>query len=562
MDTTKLSVNRRRLMALIGGPPLYFLGQTVVSRMVQATEETSPFPIVDVHCHVFNASDLPVRGFLQRVVFGDAEDQVVFDSDSARARALIPWLGATLVKLLLRAPNADVELSELRRGPRLSSRVSDATTSNADVERLRRALEETFLVDSEPSAKMGQGLPRAQLETGRELFLEKILDEIGPGPTLRALRADQERFTPLARGLLLGDGPISRHFKWARLLTSYRTDIVRRIAELYPGVALFVPALIDFSAWLEDEPRSPLEKQIEVMERIQRSDLGPAVHCMAPFDPWRQVLDDEAGRKPTAIQLVESAVMEMGFIGVKLYPPMGFLPTGNAGSRLTYPERAAQIPDFPTRIDQALDRLYRWAELNGVPIMAHATNSNGAADGYSLRAHPKGWAQVLRKYPRLRLNLAHFGGFDESKRPGDLGETWELGVGELLKAGSKGLYADLSYLHEFLPGVGASDRLDLMRRNLSLFRERFDPELQRLMYGSDWSMIGREKAHEQYLEVIRTLTRQIGATETQRRRIFSENAVRFLGLEEGRPAHSRLRAYYRRHQRNADWLRELATAAQ
>ena len=49
---------------------------------------------------------------------------------------------------------------------------------------------------------------------------------------------------------------------------------------------------------------------------IQRLPLGTAVHCFAPYDPWRQITDEDDRRRPSAFELVTWAVQEMGFIGV------------------------------------------------------------------------------------------------------------------------------------------------------------------------------------------------------------------------------------------------------
>ena len=74
---------------------------------------------IDAHCHVFNAHDLPVRGFVQRVLFGDSEDLVILDPSPAASRELVPWVGAVLVELLLTgaAPSAEDELREIEGEP-------------------------------------------------------------------------------------------------------------------------------------------------------------------------------------------------------------------------------------------------------------------------------------------------------------------------------------------------------------------------------------------------------------------------------------------------------------
>jgi hypothetical protein len=84
--------------------------------------------------------------------------------------------------------------------------------------------------------------------------------------------------------------------------------------------------------------------------------------------------------------------MNRGFIGVKMYPPMGFLPAGNAKQQIDNPNtwvkehlpswmaKPVTYPDgttksFGQRLDDQLEALYSWAEHNCVPITVHAEAS-------------------------------------------------------------------------------------------------------------------------------------------------------------------------------------------
>ena len=69
-----------------------------------------------------------------------------------------------------------------------------------------------------------------------------------------------------------------------------------------------------------------------------------------------------------------------GFLGVKLYSPMGFKPMGNAAQDVTFPAYASQSePGFGAALDKALDALYAWCEANEVPILAHTPTANRRA---------------------------------------------------------------------------------------------------------------------------------------------------------------------------------------
>src|ERR1700757_633586 len=55
------------------------------------------------------------------------------------------------------------------------------------------------------------------------------------------------------------------------------------------------------------------------------------VHGFVPFCPFREALTSKDGRPGESMQLVMSAIDQYGFIGVKLYPPMGFAAWNNVG---------------------------------------------------------------------------------------------------------------------------------------------------------------------------------------------------------------------------------------
>ena len=158
-----------------------------------------------------------------------------------------------------------------------------------------------------------------------------------------------------------------------------------------------------------------------------------------------------------------------------------------------------------------MDKLYGWAAEEGVAVMAHASNSNGAADEYSERANPKGWGPVLARYPALRLNLAHFGGFEGRSSDDSLEGTWEDGVGQLIAAGRGDVYADVGYFSETLSGPADAPEQQAMAALTAEFLREYDPDLRHLMYGSDWIMLGLEDNHEAYLDRVSDLFRRVPA---------------------------------------------------
>ena len=87
------------------------------------------------------------------------------------------------------------------------------------------------------------------------------------------------------------------------------------------------------------------------------------------------------------------------FAGVKVYPPLGFDPWP-----ANDPEELAKV-----------EYLYEFCAARRIPITAHCSDG-----GYHTHEQAKDftdpgkWAQVLSRYPELKLNLAHFGKQDRT----------------------------------------------------------------------------------------------------------------------------------------------------
>jgi hypothetical protein len=97
--------------------------------------------------------------------------------------------------------------------------------------------------------------------------------------------------------------------------------------------ALLTPALVDLTKRLGPAKRRWRVEQVALMSRLSRE--RPAgvplvhgfvltIHCVRPFTIKHGPLS------PLAV--VEKAIMQQGFIGVKLYPPMGFRASNNAAA--------------------------------------------------------------------------------------------------------------------------------------------------------------------------------------------------------------------------------------
>lgn len=208
------------------------------------------------------------------------------------------------------------------------------------------------------------------------------------------------------------------------------------------------------------------EEQLrQIIELKQHPDYKDMVYPFLAIDPRRPGIAEYA---------LENVGKEKLFAGIKLYCPNGYSPTdpllfGTNGSR---------------------DGLYAFCEDNGIPVTAHNSDGGFATLAKSVyitghihvngklhylnnerliftksilekeavyeRAvtlnHPLIWGEVAKKFPKLILNLAHFGGGQELNAALDnpTDETlWSNRIIELVKNPEYTVYTDISCYSDF-----------------------------------------------------------------------------------------------------------------
>jgi predicted TIM-barrel fold metal-dependent hydrolase len=181
-------------------------------------------------------------------------------------------------------------------------------------------------------------------------------------------------------------------------------------------------------------------------------------------------------------------------------------------------------------------------------MIAHANNSVAAGNDYGRGAEPRFWIDALRRWPTLRLCLAHGGGFcwrqtgPGSGAPDDRA-SWEWAIGNYIRENpASNLYMDISYFSEVM---GQKDRRNWITAQLRDWLATCDREVRHLLFGTDWVMLGREPGYARYgLTVQDFLRDEICLTPEQLDRVMWGNAMRFLGLEPGQQTRERLLAFY------------------
>lgn len=557
--------NLQRRMLLTGLAGLPVAGCSNLARPLCPTDPTISDPrtplTIDVHAHIFNGRDLQIKEFIS---------QVVFEDKGSELHGLAVAMGKVLQGLAWQwAPSAKEEMTVMAS---YGSSTADCRAADA----MKRSAASAF--------QSGYARGREQLQSAAALAARStegaaVLSPGRAGPGLGAaiegLPPTYEEFEQrrVDQVSVLGGQPhllgylnfVLHHFNYRYVnaidyLTTYSKDSPRK-------VDLLVASMVDYDWWLArgNPTDTTLDEQVHVMAQVAVI-TGGRVHGFVPFCPFREAMTRTADGVGDSLRLVQRAIESHGFIGVKLYPPMGFAPWSNDGLDLWKGKptlvRAAWEPDFGRRLDAALRGLYEWCLTNDVPIMAHANPSNSPYADFRPLAGSEYWRRALEAFPGLKVSFGHFG--DTSIEDHDGENSSPLVALMSTASGTSGtrVYADSGYF------AGALLNPIAMAKVLGrLYAQSPDGVLrERLMYGTDWTMILPQQNVESYLRQFMNVQSRVEAQDPVARpggatladAFFGRNAVRFLGLQRGSPTRRRLEAFYERHQMGEpDWMMKI-----
>ena len=198
--------------------------------------------IVDIHCHSFNADDLPVRGFIRRLHLRN-----------------VP-LGAALSDLVDR----------LIQGT--------APGSRADLARLDALLGPSEMLETVDMAASAIAQPQEQFEHEVDRALTELQGE-DPGLLLRVggAIADEEAQAGTTDGLE-GVGDVMRSarraIRWVKLFGRSRLDLVADYVHTFDDeVDLATPLLVDLGTGLGDSAKTSVPEQVVLFEKVSRASM-------------------------------------------------------------------------------------------------------------------------------------------------------------------------------------------------------------------------------------------------------------------------------------------------
>lgn len=280
-------------------------------------------------------------------------------------------------------------------------------------------------------------------------------------------------------------------------------DIFARLREYYPSGTRFVVLPLDLEDLGHGRVDEPIGAQHDELAEMAR-DFGDAVIPFATIRP------DRIG----AVAEMKRAVEQLGFRGIKLYPPLGYAPTHEV----------------------LIERVYPFAVEKNLPVMSHCSRGGVRRKGLTrARAHaytrPQAYETLLTDFPDLRICLAHFGGESdwrayarEGLPPDDAtarDENWQVKIRDMIGSGQyPNLWTDISYtLFHF------DDFIPFLRVFLTDESDEGENLRKRVLFGSDFYMTRQEKLSER--EVCFRLRNALG--EEIFRQIAETNPAEWLG---------------------------------
>lgn len=482
--------------------------------------------VIDIHCHVLHADAVEIASFVDAY----AGSGLPLHGPLRRAAMLLIELA---VRLFTRRDRTLLE--RLERLARTAAILAELVT-------VARELDEDAASELSGLALRVIGLPA-------EEAAEDVGESMDRIPNLGYVWQFAKAFTNRPRGIV------------DELTDSYQND----------QVDLFVPLMTDYENWLSGEPvwyawrtsgHHEDESRVEFKKKVIEESRG-RIHLFAPFCPLRAA----AGDVGTEVQKVADLVRHDGFLGVKLYPIMGYYPWDNEhrAPEEWIPQEFRDAGVTWQLVDAALAELYNVCAAEGIPITVHCSPQGARgphgpdpADktenpkklfGPDNHSHPYHWEQVLTHYGDLRLNLAHMAGdhfqnvvgmvVDHESWEGHAVYDWAYAITGLMKE-SNHVYADRSCQ---VPPTDPQELSAYTQRHVHVFG--LSPTVpQRMMHGSDWHLVLLYTGeHRDVLRRFKDLLPQ-----EYHDGFFGTNAAQFLGICSGNdaenPGRVRLDSYY------------------
>ncbi|HET9572027.1 MAG TPA: amidohydrolase family protein [Bacteroidales bacterium] len=296
------------------------------------------------------------------------------------------------------------------------------------------------------------------------------------------------------------------------------TEVAAEMIEQMDSNFLFCPLMMDMTQAFGKTSVLDMHVQLDSMREARNTHPDRLLPFVA-LDP----------NNPEMEQLFFKAFSdEYRFYGVKIYPLLGYLPNHPKLMEVFEVCEALGIPvtthcggNSTRALANTFELPFRRYDLQGEKVdgLEYISFKNEQEKGLFF-SDPARWLPVLERFPKLRLNLAHFGGDDQWKRfSKNDPNTWVHRIISMME-NYENVYTDVSFL------------LHLTEKIHSCFLETFEELLRekelvrnRTLFGSDYYMV---LIHEKIPVVTQNFLFRLD--DELENMLTRENPRRFLGL--------------------------------
>lgn len=248
-------------------------------------------------------------------------------------------------------------------------------------------------------------------------------------------------------------------------------------------------------------------EELAVIARQHRDTSAMVLHYpgrLLPFVAVNPLREEYAA-------IMETGLNRQGFVGVKLYPSLGF---------------DISLGDAPT---ERMERICDHCQRTETPILFHCSRGGFYNRKEDIdRAAPDRWRPLLATRPGLKVCFAHFGGAENLLRRPVREDTWSGAILRLMDD-HPGVYTDVA--HHDAPMLSRDPGEE--QRYFENLRQWLDHPVYggRILYGTDFFMVRRVARDDSFREYFLS---RLGRDYFDR--IAVVNPARFLGLpdQEGR----------------------------
>lgn len=315
------------------------------------------------------------------------------------------------------------------------------------------------------------------------------------------------------------DKEYERAAKFAEIGLGTRQEHIFNMLEDYYkgwGDVRFVILMMDMEQMSAGRPLGNYRTQVEELVRFRAK--GHYKDRLLPFvfvDPRRP----EFHNGQQILDWVKMHFDEYGFVGIKMYPALGYYP-----------------------FDERLDPLYKWAQEKFIPITYHCIEGViyyrgdlGAVPrprfpnqyhDFTLKKNvdyqrnftePENYFKLIELFPDLKINLGHYGGDDQIKAEG----RWYKTVQQLILK-SENVYTDVSFT------LNERETHDKIYRDINT--EKLG---DKILFGTDYYVVEKNKDEAMLRDELRNRLNELDAKagtspDASFNKIAAYNPISFL----------------------------------